>query len=237
MTLRNEFGQPVGELLPDWVPCPKPDRVIIEGRYCRLEPLDPDRHAEGLFAANTSPDEPQSWTYLPYGPFADLQSYVEWMRSYCLGDDPLFFAIVDSSQRPVGVASYLRITPAVGVIEVGHLHFSPLLKRKPAATEAMFLMMQHAFELGYRRYEWKCHALNEPSRVAALRLGFSFEGIFRQATIHRGRTRDTAWHAIIDKEWPQLRTAFQAWLNPDNFDHLGQQKTSLSALTRLTWDE
>ena len=233
MTDKNDYGQPVGVPLPDWTPCPTPGRVVMEGRYCRLEPLDPDRHAASLFAFNAADEDARSWTYLPYGPFADATTYREWMRSYCLKDDPLFFAIIDSPRdEPVGVASYLRITPAVGVIEVGHLHFSPQLRKKPAATEAMFLMMQHAFDLGYRRYEWKCHALNEPSRAAALRLGFTFEGVFRRATIHKGRSRDTAWHSVIDSDWPQLRTAFQSWLHPDNFDEQGQQRTSLSELTR-----
>lgn len=147
--------------------------------------------------------------------------------------DPLFFAIVDStSGEAIGVASYLRISPSSGSIEVGHLNFSPKLQRTPAATEAMFLMMRHAFELGYRRYEWKCDSLNDPSRQAALRLGLSFEGIFRQATVRKGRNRDTAWYAAIDKEWPALCTAFDRWLSPSNFDEQGHQRVSLSSLTR-----
>jgi RimJ/RimL family protein N-acetyltransferase len=230
---QNEYGQPIGFPLPDWVPCPSPAREPMAGRYCRLEPLDPDRHAAALYAANSMDGDGRAWTYMPYGPFDNLESYVEWMKSKCLGDDPLFFAIIDlASEQPVGVASYLRITPAVGCIEVGHLLFSARLKRTPVATEAMFLMMQHAFQLGYRRYEWKCDALNEPSRAAARRLGFSFEGVFRQATVYKARSRDTAWHAIIDSEWPALRKAFQAWLHPDNFDESGRQRTSLSELTR-----
>jgi RimJ/RimL family protein N-acetyltransferase len=154
------------------------------------------------------------------------------MKSACLGCDPLFHAILDQQRdRAVGLASYLRIEPAIGVIETGHLHFSPLLQRRPAATEAMFLMMRRVFgELGYRRYEWKCDSLNAPSRKAAERFGFRFEGIFRQATIYKGRNRDTAWFSILDREWPALERAYQEWLDPLNFDQRGQQKASLSAL-------
>src|SRR6185295_2637669 len=156
----------------------------------------------------------------------------EWIKKTCLGDDPFFFAIVDAAtDRATGVASYLRITPASGSIEVGHLAYSPLLQRSPAATEAMFLLMKHAFEMGYRRYEWKCNSLNAKSRAAAQRLGLSFEGVFRQATVVKGRNRDTAWYAAIDSEWPELKTAFSRWLDPANFDDSGGQRTPLSALT------
>jgi RimJ/RimL family protein N-acetyltransferase len=154
------------------------------------------------------------------------------VKAVCLGDDPLFFAIVDAKTgRAVGLASYLRIDPRVGSIEVGHLRFSSLLQRTPAATEAMALMMRRAFELGYRRYEWKCDALNAPSRAAAERLGFEFEGIFRQARLNKGRNRDTAWFSILDREWPALRPAFERWLDPANFDANGKQRARLSELT------
>src|SRR5262249_33934826 len=163
----------------------------------------------------------------------DFRSYHDWLQTNCLGDDPLFFAFVDRTDgRPAGLVSYLRITPAAGSIEVGHIHYAPRLQRSPAATEAMFLMMKQAFETGYRRYEWKCDALNAPSRAAAQRLGLSFEGIFRQATVYKGRNRDTAWYAAIDSEWPALREAFLTWLAPDNFDEEGQQRSRLSDLTR-----
>ena len=229
----NEFGQPIGFDLPGWTPPPWPEKEPIEGRYCRLEPIDPERHASGLFAAITADADNSSWTYMPYGPFETLESYVEWMRMKCLGNDPLFFAIVDlKTALPVGVASYLRITPASGFIEVGHLHFSSKLRRTPVATEAMYLMMKYAFGLGYRRYEWKCDTLNAPSRAAAQRLGLSFEGIFRQATVYKQRTRDTAWFAAIDADWPDLKRAFEAWLDPNNFDDDGRQRISLSDLTR-----
>jgi RimJ/RimL family protein N-acetyltransferase len=229
----NPLGQPIGHPLPGWSPPPHPPRESMMGRYCRLEPLDLDRHAADLFAADAADKEGRSWTYLAYGPFETLASYRDWMNAHCLGSDPLFYAIVDlADEQPAGVASYLRITPASGSIEVGHLHFSPRLQQKPAATEAMFLMMQWAFENGYRRYEWKCNSLNAASRAAAQRLGLSFEGIFRQAAVHKGRNRDTAWYAAIDAEWLALRAAFQAWLEPSNFDAEGQQRTRLSDLTR-----
>ena len=228
----NSLGQPIGIPLPGWQPPPRPAREPMHGRYCRLEPLEPDRHAAALFAASAADVTGESWTYMPYGPFASLADYRTWMQGKCLGDDPLFFAIVDpTSGQPTGVASYLRITPTAGSIEVGHLHSSPSLQRKPAATEGMFLMMQRAFDLGYRRYEWKCDSLNAPSRAAAERLGFAFEGIFRQASVYKGRTRDTAWFSILDREWPLLRPAFQAWLDPGNFDASGHQVARLSALT------
>ncbi len=202
------------------------------GRFCRVEPLDPARHAADLFAANRADAEGRIWTYLPYGPFASLEDYTAWMEQTCRGDDPLFHAIVDkASGKASGVASYLRITPAQGVIEVGHINYSPALQRTPAATEAMYLMMARVFdELGYRRYEWKCNALNEGSRRAALRLGFSFEGIFRQALVTKGRNRDSAWFSILDSEWPAAKAAFQAWLDPANFDDSGKQKRGLKDL-------
>jgi RimJ/RimL family protein N-acetyltransferase len=230
--LLNDLGQPIGFPLPDWAPPASPPREPMEGQFCRLEPLDVDRHAEDLFAATAANEGGRNWTYLSYGPFSTFASYRAWMSAHCLGDDPLFFAIIDLSQEPpAGVASYLRIAPASGSIEVGHIHYSPCLQRSPAATEAMYLMMQRAFELGYRRYEWKCDALNAASRAAAQRLGLSFEGIFRQAAVYKGRSRDTAWYAAIDTEWPALRDAFLTWLDPSNFDAKGQQRARLSDLT------
>ncbi len=232
MTL-NHLGQPIGFPLPHWRPPPLPPREPMLGRFCRLEPIEIDRHAAALFEANAADTDDWTWTYLAYGPFRTLADYRAWMSATCLGTDPLFFAIVDlATGEPAGVASYLRITPTGGSIEVGHIHFAPRLQRSPAATEAMILMMANAFDLGYRRYEWKCDALNAPSRAAAERLGLSFEGVFRQATVTKGRNRDTAWYAAIDSEWPQLRTAFNAWLDPSNFDDDGRQRCRLSDLTR-----
>jgi RimJ/RimL family protein N-acetyltransferase len=219
-------------VLNGWTPPPPPPRAPMVGRFCRLEPVDPARHAEALFRAFALETTGAMWTYLFYGPFPTASDLRAWMEENCLGGDPLFFTVVDaSSDEPIGLTSYLRITPPHGVIEVGHLVYSPRLQRTRAATEAMFLMMERVFALGYRRYEWKCDALNAPSRAAAQRLGFSFEGIFRQAITYKGRNRDTAWYSIIDREWPELRAAFQRWLELANFDAQGRQRTSLSALT------
>lgn len=227
----HEFGQPVGLPCPDWRPPEPPKRIIHAGRNCRLEPLDADRHGAQLYAAFSLDGEGRDWTYLPYGPFASEKEFMEWVRGAVRSTDPLFFAIVDlASERAVGVASYLRIMPVSGSIEVGHLHFAPLLKGRTAATEAMYLMMKHAFELGYRRYEWKCDALNAKSRAAAERLGFTFEGIFRQATVYKGRNRDTAWYSVIDREWPALERTFLRWLDPENFDEHGRQRRRLQDL-------
>ena len=233
--IRNALGQDIGFPVPGWTTRPAPPRSPIEGRWCRIEPVDPARHAADLFAANAADAEGRMWTYMGYGPFGGIEDYRAWLKATCLGDDPLFHAIVDLQDgKAVGVASYLRITPAVGTIEVGHIAYAPRLQGTRAATEAMYLMMRRVFdELGYRRYEWKCDALNTASRRAAQRLGFRFEGVFRQATIYKGRNRDTAWFAVIDKDWPALRAAFETWLDPANFDAAGRQKQSLSALTKV----
>lgn len=199
------------------------------GRTCRLEVLDV-RHADFLYEAYARDGTGAGWTYLPHGPFSHADAFRSWVGEMTGQEDALRFAILDSSERPVGIASYLRIAPAVGSIEVGYIHYSPLLQRRTAATEAMYLMMRRAFdELGYRRYEWKCDALNAPSRRAAERLGFVYEGTFRQATIYKGRSRDTAWYSIIDEEWPDVRAALQSWLDPSNFDEAGAQRRSLRA--------
>lgn len=229
----NNLGQPVGFPLPDWQAPPWPEHTPIAGRFCRLEPLDPARHAADLQAANALDREDRMWTYLPYGPFETLDRYRAWMEGMCGKRDPLFYAIVPhASGKPVGIASHMRIDPANGVIEVGGLAYSPLLQRTPAATEAMYLMMERAFSVGYRRYEWKCDALNHPSRAAALRLGFTFEGLFRQAVVVKARNRDTAWYSITDREWPAIRAAFQQWLAPANFDDEGKQRGRLQAAAR-----
>ena len=226
----HNADQPVGAPLGSWRPPPAPPRQPMEGRFCRLEPLQPDRHAEMLFTAFASDATGRLWTYLPYGPFPTAASYRQWMTEKCLGEDPLFFAICAKPDgSPQGVASYLRITPTGGSIEVGHLCFAPALQRTPAATEAMYLMMKQAFDLGYRRCEWKCDALNAPSRAAAARLGFQYEGTFRQALVYKGRNRDSAWFSITDAEWPEVKAAFDRWLDPSNFDERGTQRSSLRA--------
>lgn len=207
----------------------------MTGRFCRLEPLDADVHAASLYQANAVDAEGKNWTYLPYGPFESFESYHAWLAQNSTGEDPIFFAVIDHTHRSaVGVASYMRINPEAGSVEVGGINYSPLLQRKPAATEAMYLMMKHAFSLGYRRYEWKCNALNAASRAAAQRLGFSFEGVFRQASVVKGHNRDTAWYSVVDSEWPSLNAAFSRWLDPSNFDEQGKQRVRLSILTAPT---
>jgi RimJ/RimL family protein N-acetyltransferase len=224
--------QPIGFSIGDWTPPVRPPGEPMIGRYCRLERLDADRDGQSLFDAYALDSEGRNWTYLPQGPFENYAEFYIWLSDMAKLDDPFFFAIIDGeSQTSVGIASYLRITPPAGSIEVGYIHYSPLLQRTPAATEAMYLMMEQAFTLGYRRYEWKCDALNAPSRMAAQRLGLSYEGVFRQATVYKQRNRDTAWYATIDREWPDLKQAFEQWLDPNNFDNDRNQKTRLSTLT------
>jgi RimJ/RimL family protein N-acetyltransferase len=233
---QNELGQPIGFPLPDWKPCDRPPETPMLGQYCRLERLNLAAHAQDLFDANITDTEGRIWTYMGYGPFDQVDSYIQWIKDQALGDDPLFHAIIDlETDKAVGVASYLRIEPPIGSIEVGHINYSLLLQKTVAATEAMYLMMERVFdELGYRRYEWKCDNANAKSRGAAERLGFTFEGVFRQCTMYKGRNRDTAWFSILDGEWPALKAAYQEWLDPSNFNDDGSQKQALSDLTRAT---
>ena len=228
----NEFGQPIGAPVEGWSARQRPPRTVMAGRHCRVEPLEIDRHAAQLHAADAESPDARRWTYLGADGFSDADAYQRWLARMSAGDDPLFHAIVDqTSNHAVGVAAYLRIDPDNGVIEVGHINYSARLQQTRAATEAMFLMMRRVFdELGYRRYECKCDSLNEPSRRAAARLGFRFEGIFRQAVVYKGRNRDTAWFSIIDGEWPALRGAYEQWLDPGNFDDRGRQRRPLADL-------
>ncbi len=228
----NIFGQPVGAAVADWAPRPRPSRTPLEGVYCRVEPLDAAVHAAELYAANSEAEDGRFWTYLGMEPFPSLESYRSWLTQMAAGEDPLFFAIRDRRDgRAAGVFSYMRLDPAMGVIELGNVNFAPRLQRTRVATEAIFLMLENAFEqLGYRRFEWKCDSLNAPSRAAALRLGFTYEGMFRQATVYKGRNRDTTWFSIIDREWPALKRAYRAWLAPENFDEEGRQRARLSDL-------
>lgn len=224
--------RPLGSPLPGWTAPPVPAAVRMEGAHVRLEPLDAARHAAVLFRAFDGHEA--VWDYMPVGPFASSAQFHRWMQDITASPDYLFFAIYDKDRGAFGgFASYLRIKPSAGSIEVGYIAMAPQLQRTIAATEAMYLMMARAFEQGYRRYEWKCDALNRPSRRAAQRLGLSFEGIFRQATVVKGRSRDTAWFAAIDAEWPALNEAFRLWLDPSNFDTEGRQRSSLTDLTRL----
>ncbi len=223
----KRFGEP----MPDWAPPPPPGEPLLSGRYARLERLE-ERHAHELYRAFAEDDG--IWDYLPYGPFPSEVGFLRWVRDMTLRDDPWFYAVIDQATGlPGAVMSYLRIAPPIGTIELGHINISPRLQRSRVATEAMALMIGWAFEAGYRRFEWKCDALNIPSRRAAQRLGLSYEGTFRQATIVKGRNRDTAWFAATDKEWPGLAAAYDAWLAPENFGPDGFQAERLSDLTRL----
>jgi RimJ/RimL family protein N-acetyltransferase len=227
----NAFGQPIGRELSGWQSPSRPARSVLDGRFCRVEPLDVARHARQLHDANALDPEGRMWTYLFSGPFSSFEEYRAWLEPRPASDDPLFFAFVDKGRaQAVGTGAYLRIDTGNGVVEVGHLAFSPLMQRSPVATEAMYLMMKNVFKLGYRRYEWKCDSLNAASRRAAERLGFTFEGIFRQAIVYKGRSRDTAWFSIIDTEWPAIDAGFRAWLDPANFDADGRQRRGLAAL-------
>jgi RimJ/RimL family protein N-acetyltransferase len=227
----NHLGQPIGSPLPNWTARTRPPRTAMVGQWCTVEPIDPARHATELYEAYALDKEGRNWTYLPYGPFPRFDDYRAWLERACLGDDPLVHPIIEHrSGRAAGVASLMRVDPAAGVIEVGGINYAPTLQRTPAATEAMYLMMRRVFdELGYRRYEWKCDALNTPSRAAAQRLGFRYEGMFRQATVTKMRNRDTCWFSILDSEWPALKAAFERWLDPSNFDAAGRQRQSLSS--------
>jgi len=213
-----------------WKPAQALSRVALEGELVRLEPVDVARHAGQLFAAQSS--APELWEYLPYGPFANETAFRVWLTERAATSDPLFYAIIErKSGRALGMASFLRIEQGHGVIEVGHIWYSPALQRTRLATDAMYVMARHVFDdLGYRRYEWKCNALNEPSRRAAVRLGFTFEGVFRQHMVIKGENRDTAWYSMLDGEWPAAKAAFEAWLRPDNFDADGRQLRSLAEL-------
>ncbi|QNP75362.1 GNAT family N-acetyltransferase [Streptomyces roseirectus] len=226
----NAHGQPLGTPLPGWTPRPAPARVTLDGRFCRLEPLDADRHADDLYAAYARAEDDRDWTYMSVGPFTDADDYRAYAREAAQADDPLQFAVVDAGTgRAAGTLALLRQDPANGVVEVGSVAFSPLLQRTPASTEAQYLLMAYVFDtLGYRRYEWKCDSLNAPSRRAAERLGFIFEGVFRQAVVYKGRSRDTAWFSVTDAEWPRVGKALREWLAPDNFDADGRQRRRLA---------
>jgi len=223
----------LGARVPNWTaPVSPAGELILDGRYARLEALDADRHAALIYRAFDGQDA--VWDYMPYGPFSSAAQYHRWVRDAAGQPDPFFLAIYDKDQeRWGGVASYLRVKPEAGSIEVGHIAMAPLLQRTRAATEAMALMMRWAFQAGYRRYEWKCNALNLASRRAAQRLGLSYEGVFRQAAVIKGRNRDTAWFAAIDSEWPALSEAYRVWLDPTNFDKDGRQIERLSDVTAL----
>lgn len=217
-----------------WTPRPLPKREPMEGLYARLEPLDVKKHGDDLFTAANTLDADRLWRYSVGGPYPTRESFEPWLQAAVKPDDPLMFAVIDKATGKVeGHQTYLRITPEHGVIEIGYILWGPKIARTRVATEAFYLFAKHALDdLGYRRYEWKCDNANTPSKEAAARFGYTFEGIFRQHMVRNGRNRDTAWFSIIDSEWPGIRRAFQDWLAPENFDSEGRQKTKLNARVR-----
>jgi RimJ/RimL family protein N-acetyltransferase len=230
----NHLGQPIGFPVPDWSPRERPSPTSMIGRHGRVEALDPERHAAELYEAYGADREGRIWTYLPLGPYGSFDEYLAGLRAGLGRENAVTYAVIDATTgKSLGVASYLNINPSAGSIEVGAIAYSPALQRTPLGTEAMFLMMRRVFdELGYRRYEWKCNSLNAPSRAAAQRYGFRFEGIFRQADVVKGHNRDTAWFSITDGEWPAIKAGFERWLDPGNFDREGRQRVGLAELTR-----
>ena len=224
----NDLGQPIGPDVGSWSPPAVPDADRLVGRWSRLERIDLERHGADLWRAYSADPAGRMWTYLPFGPFDDEAALTTTLDAFDSERDLQFYAVIDpADEAAVGLLAYLRIDPPAGSIEVGAVMFSPRLQRTRLATEAIFLVADHAFELGYRRFEWKCDALNEPSRRAAERFGFTYEGTFRQATVYKHRSRDTAWFSMLDHEWPVRRSAFRSWLAEDNFDEQGRQRTPL----------
>jgi RimJ/RimL family protein N-acetyltransferase len=227
---KNQFGQVVGIPVENWVQRQKPSYEPMGGQYCRVEALDIGQHAAKLFEAFQWNNQDETWTYLPFGPFNTFGEFKKWLNQY--GQAKMIFTIIDkATESPQGIAIYHDIDVDHGVIEVGSIHYSKLIQKSRAGTEAMYLMMHRAFEdLSYRRYQWRCNVLNKASRRAAERLGFKFEGIFRQSHVLKGHNRDTAWYSIIDCEWPALKEKFQKWLHPSNFDEHGQQLVKLQEI-------
>jgi len=224
--MQNHLGQPVGAAL-DWQAATPPPRAVLKGQYCTVTPLLP-AHAADLFAATQLDTDGRNWTYLFEDPITSSADFAAWATKASASTDPLFHAVISADTgKPVGYATFMRITPQAGTIEIGNIHLSPALQGTRAATEMQYLMMKQAFALGYRRYEWKCDSLNAPSIRAAKRLGFTFEGIFRQALVYKCRNRDTAWFSVLDGEWPALKARFERWLAPENFDESGQQLSPL----------
>lgn len=216
--------------LANWTPRSRPARAVLAGRYVRLEPLDAAKHGDDLFEASSAEHSTERFRYLFEEAASDRGVFQAWLEKVEASEDPLFYAVVDNATgKAVGRQTLMRIDANNGVIEIGNIYWGPKLSRTPGATEALFLFADHIFDLGYRRYEWKCNNGNEPSKRAAERFGFSFEGVFRQHMIQKGKNRDTAWFAMIDSEWPALKAAYEAWLDPSNFDAAGQQVKRLEA--------
>ena len=231
MTTLNHFGQPIGDEVPEWQPRPLPERTTLEGHYCYLEPLDVGKHSESLFDAWHSIDDDRDWTYFSIDRPATQHECDTYITKISSLKDPLYFAVIDkATQRAIGGVSLMRIDAANGVAEIGWVNWSPLMKRSRFGTEAIYLLLSYLFDsLGYRRCEWKCNSLNDASNLAARRLGFQFEGIFRQALLTKGHNRDTCWYSIIDQEWQPIKTAFNQWLSSENFSADGQQKQKLES--------
>jgi RimJ/RimL family protein N-acetyltransferase len=213
-----------------WRGVPRPERVVMEGRYARLEPLDPSRHGADLLASAKAPGADDRFRYLFEDAPSDAASFTPWLEKACAGIDPLFFAVIDKATgRAEGRQALMRIDPVHGVIEIGSILWGPAIARSRITTEALYLFAAYTFDtLGYRRFEWKCNDLNEPSKRAALRFGFTFEGVFRHHMVAKGHNRDTAWFAMIDSDWPRLKAGYEAWLQPSNFDKAGQQRSKLT---------
>ena len=219
----------LAEDMHNWTPRPRPARTLLDGRYVTIAPFDAPAHQSGLFQASAVSDADQRFTWLSETPTADQSAFAQWFDMAAASEDPLFFVVIDkATQQVAGRQTLMRMDPANGVVEIGNIYWGPLIARRPAATEALYLFARHIFDdLGYRRFEWKCNDDNGPSKRAALRFGFQYEGLFRQHLIVKGLNRDTAWFAMIDKDWPALRTAYQAWLDPSNFDETGSQRRRL----------
>lgn len=218
--------------LSNWQPRPRPQRIAMDGRFVRLEPLDPARHGDDLYEAATAGDSDGRFRYLGETTPESRAAFQPWLEKAAASEDPLYFTVIDKATgKAVGRQTFLRIDPAHGVIEIGHIHWGPSMQRRPAATEAHYLFMRHIFDdLGYRRWEWKCNNANLPSKRAADRFGFAFEGIFRQHMVLKGLNRDTAWYSIVDGEWPRLKAAYEEWLDAANFDAAGNQKRRLDEI-------
>ncbi|MEO8490010.1 GNAT family protein [Pseudomonas sp.] len=213
--------------LADWKGVPEPTVQLLEGRFIRLEKLDPARHGDDLFEGLHGPNaDPKLWDYLPYGPFPERAAFDAWLNNHAQNSDPYFFSVVDRASGQVqGFISLMSIVPAQGRIEIGHVTFGASMQRSPKSTEAVYLLAKYAFELGYRRLEWKCNSGNSRSKYAAERLGFSFEGVFRQHMVVKGQNRDTAWYSILDSEWPAVGAGFEEWLSEANQSDDGQVKS------------
>lgn len=232
---KNEFGQPVGRPVENWKECPMPPRSDMVGNHVIVSPIDVKRDARHLFDANRKAMDGSRFTYLFNDAFVDFDAYQAWLETMAATSDPMLHTIIDkASNKAVGVAAFMRIDTKFGGIEIGNINYSPALSQTIGGTEAMYMMMKRAFdELGYRRYEWKCDDQNAPSRAAALRHGFTYEGTFRNHMVYKGRNRDTAWFSITDLEWPAVRAAFEAWLAPGNFDENGKQRNSLQSFRKV----